>query len=166
MKEFQNLLFVYKVLNPKASLEIGVKNGGTLWNWIQHARPDARIVALDDCRQVDASNEAQKWGADLDFHFVVGDSHNLEIAETVNYLGPYDFVFIDGDHTYDGVRRDWELYGYASIVAFHDIVPHKKPEDNGASQLWSEIKDYYTTQEFVEDWDADFGGIGVIFMLQ
>jgi predicted O-methyltransferase YrrM len=38
--------------------------------------------------------------------------------------GPIDFVFIDGDHSYDGLRADWEgwapLVAPGGVVALHD----------------------------------------------
>jgi len=41
---------------------------------------------------------------------------------------PLDFLFIDGDHTYEGVKRDFEMYSplvrNGGIIAFHDIVKH------------------------------------------
>lgn len=45
--------------------------------------------------------------------------------ETVRRLAPAcDFLFIDGDHHYDAVLRDWTLYSSllrpGSLVAFHD----------------------------------------------
>jgi predicted O-methyltransferase YrrM len=41
--------------------------------------------------------------------------------------GPLDFVFIDGDHTEDGVRTDFRLIApwvkVGGLVAFHDLHP-------------------------------------------
>jgi predicted O-methyltransferase YrrM len=38
-----------------------------------------------------------------------------------------DFLFIDGDHTYEGVKQDFEMYTplvrKGGLVAMHDIVP-------------------------------------------
>jgi predicted O-methyltransferase YrrM len=38
-----------------------------------------------------------------------------------------DFLFIDGDYTYEGVKRDLmysPLVREGGIIAFHDICPH------------------------------------------
>ena len=60
--------------------------------------------------------------------------------------GPYDLVFIDGDHSPAGVRADWQNYGpMARLVAFHDIdAEHGKLTparlaDYGVHQLWTEL---------------------------
>lgn len=38
---------------------------------------------------------------------------------------PLSLVFFDGDHSYEGIRRDWEAYaplvGPGGVVAFHDV---------------------------------------------
>ena len=38
---------------------------------------------------------------------------------------PLDLLFIDGDHSYDGVRADFELYGRlvrpGGLIALHDV---------------------------------------------
>ncbi|MBV8610022.1 MAG: class I SAM-dependent methyltransferase, partial [Singulisphaera sp.] len=40
------------------------------------------------------------------------------------HLGPVDYVFIDGDHSYDGLRSGWEgwapLVAPGGVVALHD----------------------------------------------
>ena len=47
-------------------------------------------------------------------------------------------MFIDGDHSYRGVKQDWEMYGHlGKQVIFHDI---KIGNGLGVSQLWNEIE--------------------------
>ena len=74
-----------------------------------------------------------------------------------------DFLFIDGDHTYPGVKRDWELYaGRAKVIAFHDLVKHQP--HFGVTKLFAEIKaDGYETKEFFSQGNQKGGGIGVVF---
>lgn len=37
---------------------------------------------------------------------------------------PIDFIFIDGDHSYDGLRQDWEVWSElvatGGVIALHD----------------------------------------------
>lgn len=58
---------------------------------------------------------------DLGVNLVVGDSQIVEID-----TGPVDLVFIDGDHSYDGVRNDFERFGrrvhIGGAVLFDDAV--------------------------------------------
>jgi predicted O-methyltransferase YrrM len=47
--------------------------------------------------------------------------------------GRWDFAFVDGDHTYEGVKSDWSVVrsriAVGGIVAFHDtVVPAAEPE--------------------------------------
>ena len=68
---------------------------------------------------------------------IVGNSHDPKTlaALKARLAGrPIDLLFIDGDHTYDSVRRDYELYGPLAkyLVALHDISLvrwHDDPSD-------------------------------------
>lgn len=55
---------------------------------------------------------------------VRGDSRDPETASAVLDLGPYDFVFVDGDHTYEMAAHDIKTYGSmvlrGGVVAGHD----------------------------------------------
>ncbi|MEM4489080.1 MAG: class I SAM-dependent methyltransferase [Desulfurococcaceae archaeon] len=64
-------------------------------------------------------------------HLIRADSHDPKTLEIVRkILGDrgLDFLFIDGDHTYEGVKKDFEMYSplveKGGMIAFHDIVEH------------------------------------------
>lgn len=82
-------------------------------------------------------------------------------------LSKFDAVLIDGDHRYEGVKRDWELYGDLSpIVAFHDIVGHdqttKTPKRLPVEvpRLWAELREQHQFVEYVDE--GSKMGIGVL----
>ena len=82
-----------------------------------------------------------------DFKLFIADSQIAETRDKVKEFCPeYDLIFIDGDHSYDGVRRDFELYqellsprGY---IVFHDIDPEHVFRDGAGGQVykfWQDI---------------------------
>jgi hypothetical protein len=82
----------------------------------------------------------------------------------------FDLVFIDGDHSYNAVKNDYEISKNSGrIFVFHDIVNDVCP---GVVQFWNELKQReagnYDFYEFVEQYDdvwndthQRFLGIGV-----
>jgi predicted O-methyltransferase YrrM len=173
--EFFGLLSLLRERSPKRIVEIGTLDGGTLFLLARAATQDAHIVSVDmpagqfgggyprSHTRFVRSLALPSQTVDL----IRGDSH---AAETVNEVwnrigGSADLLFIDGDHSLDGVRADFESYRglvKGGLIAFHDIVPAASSEVGGVPEFWAAIKDEYPHVELVEDWDQGGYGIGVL----
>jgi predicted O-methyltransferase YrrM len=97
------------------------------------------------------------------------DSHLAETRHKVQAIlegRTLDFLFIDADHSYDGVRRDFLDYGPVvrpgGLIAFHEIVLHSAGLGGEVSRYWEEIREDYQGIELVEDRKQNGFGIGVI----
>lgn len=119
--------------NVRSFLEVGSRYGDTFHFIGSRLSAGSRIVAVDlpgavQARHADSGRKLQSAADDLrakgqDAHVIIGDSHAADIRRQVEALGPFDAVFIDGDHSRDGVIADWRDYGsMGRIVAFHDVA--------------------------------------------
>jgi predicted O-methyltransferase YrrM len=56
---------------------------------------------------------------------------------------PFDFVFVDGDHTYEGLHKDWEgwspLVEPGGIIALHDSLLPEGHIDAGSVRYSNEV---------------------------
>ena len=77
---------------------------------------------------------------------------------------PLDFLFIDGDHTYEGARLDYELYASlvrpGGLIALHDIA--NNTEDVGVHRLWAELRASHPEARDILAPPPAAQGIGVI----
>ncbi|MEM3793697.1 MAG: class I SAM-dependent methyltransferase [Candidatus Bathyarchaeia archaeon] len=178
-EEIAKLLSLLADLKPKTLLEVGTASGGTLFLFCQVAEPDAIIISVDLPGGLFGGGYPE-WRIPLyksfakerqRLHLIRADSHNpktLEIVKNILSDRKLDFLFIDGDHTYDGVKRDFETYSplvrKGGIIAFHDIVEHPLETGCEVSRFWNEIKHGYNYIEIVKSWDQKWAGIGVIYV--
>jgi|SRR5581483_11101602 len=176
--EIHRLAEIVADLKPKNLLEIGTCRGGTLCILSRLASPDGNIISLD--LPNGEFGGGYKWFhipifkafpyAKQKLHLLRGDSHSAEMANAVRkILGEekLDLLFIDGDHTYEGVKKDFEDYSKlvrrGGIIALHDIVQH--PSDHcDVSRLWQELKTIYSHEEIVESHNQNWAGIGVLYI--
>jgi cephalosporin hydroxylase len=179
LRELAPLVALVGSESPRVVVEIGTAGGGTFYAWCRAAAPDATIVSIDlpggPFGGADAPADVttlSRYGRPAQaLHFLRADSHDQETrARLDEILGGrgVDFLMIDGDHSYDGVKRDFEMYeplvAAGKPIAFHDIVPHPQAPACEVDRFWNEIKDGRPHLEFVDrDAPDQYGGIGVVY---
>lgn len=151
-------------------VEIGTHTGGTAWFFKQLG---LEVIAVD----IDLSKVVETPGV----HYVQASPTELDpythvtpqdVASAIaKNLGPVDAVFIDGDHSYEGVLADWLAYRdlATKIIAFHDITEHHPDYNCEVSRLWEQIKLDYACTEIIDSSGPppnpgySWAGIGVVF---
>ena len=176
---------------PKRSLEIGTNYGGTLFLLCTLSPSSAQIISVDlpagpfgggyPLRKIPLFRRFPRRGQQL--HLIRANSHFPETKERVLRIldgQQLDFLFLDADHTYGGVKQDFEMYSplvrSGGIVTFHDIHTYKQGTGCEVAQFWNEIKNGYRYLEIVEGLiqgalpiavtgaSMETSGLGVLFM--
>ena len=174
--EILSFLEFAKAEFPKHVCEIGTADGGTNFLLSQALPSVSLMIGVD----LYVKNKVQLHyfsKPSQQLNFINGSSYAPETVDEVKrVLGheKLDLLFIDGDHNYEGVKRDFLSYRHlvreGGIIAFHDIVPDYLTRFGirtgrwvgGVPDFWSRIKLFYPFYEFVEDPAQDGLGIGAI----
>ncbi len=174
--EIESFLELIKQKKPKNILEIGTANGGNLFLFAQVAEKGGKILSIDlphgafgggysRMKQVVYKNFVS---SSKEIYLIRDNSHSDQSLQQVKDIlgqGVLDVLFIDGDHTYEGVKADFDMYGplvrKGGIIGFHDIAL-SPTSDYGVEKFWNEIKSRHHSQEIIADTKQIGYGIGVI----
>lgn len=178
MQDERELLDMVRVIakhQPRVIVEIGTRSGGTLFAWVRASGAAELVISIDlpegrfgggyDQRR---SRLYAEFAADRPRTRMVmlrADSHaaaTLEATKEILAGRAIDFLFIDGDHTYGGIRGDFERYGAlvasGGIIAMHDIRTSGRERE--VCTFWNELKRAHASEEIA--YRADHLGIGII----
>jgi predicted O-methyltransferase YrrM len=177
--ELQILLNILRKRAILSMLEIGTARGGTLFLFTRVINSSARIISLDLPKgKFGGGYEAFKIPFFTNFarknqqiFLVRANSHSSSSLSTIKSIlkgQKIDFLFIDGDHAYEGVKKDFQMYSplvrKGGIVVFHDIVAHDPTVGCGVDRFWSEIKQSQRHVEIVEKQNQKWAGIGILYI--
>jgi len=111
-------------------------------------------------KKCNAKKYFEKFGLEKNIDLKVMKSVEYE---KLNKGKKYGYIHIDGDHSYEGVKSDFEMFWpkleKGGFLAIHDIgSPDKDGNVYGTRQFWKEVsKKYKVAIEFIED-----PGLGIL----
>ena len=164
---------------PERALEIGTSRGGTLLFLCRLASPQATIISVDlpGGKFGGGYGRTRAWlykrfaRRTQRLQLLQGDSHSRDMLGRVKSAlrgQELDYLFIDGDHTYEGVKQDFELYAplvrKGGVITIHDIAKHPATTGCEVSRFWNQIKSQYRHIEIIKDRQQGWGGIGVLYV--
>lgn len=161
--------------SPSSFLEIGLSSGGTHF-LIRYLCPTIKkSIGID----IDTQNThiVDALTSTPSHYYINGRSDDQKTINTVSSLltsNSLDVLFIDGDHSYEGVKSDFEQYRHfvkdGGIIVFHDIVLDHNQRwgkitdkySGGVPKFFEEVAAQYISHKFINEPNQDGFGIGLI----
>lgn len=156
LDEFNSLLQIITSYNVKKTLEIGTFDGESALAFYNTTK--GQVVTIDPWAKIPPSKNVI---------LVSGFAQAPGTINAARSYGPYDFLFIDGDHRRP--LQDFEIYSKmvkrGGIIAFHDINPNCNFATCPVVPVWNELKTQYRSLELISQTNLAKGyGIGVLFV--
>jgi len=137
----------------KMLAEIGVYHGVTTCRLRRAMDPGGVLVAIDPYPKQRLGFSAQRMIARREVARIKSGTvrwlrtTGVEAARQLNKekIASFDFVFIDGDHTWEGLKGDWEgwspLIAPGGVVTLHDsrATPTRQIENDGSVRYTREV---------------------------
>lgn len=157
-------------LRPRVLVELGTHHGASYLAFCQavaESNSQCRAYAVDTWA---GDPHAGEYGEDVyaglsDYHAAHYDAFSKLMRMTFDEAAPYfgassiDLLHIDGLHTYDAVRHDFETWrdklSDRGVVLFHDIGVRER--EFGVWRFWAECKERFPHFEFTHS-----HGLGVL----
>lgn len=141
--ELEQMVALYRKRRPKRVLEIGSWDGGTLKVWLENGVPALTLTAVDlEHRNSDCYEEWRQPNQTIQLH--VGSSSMPDGVEFIRAHGPYDWLFVDGDHGPAGVRADVavcrEMAATGALMLLHDITPPSGTNSYPPGDVFDELQ--------------------------
>jgi predicted O-methyltransferase YrrM len=123
--------------NANVAVEIGVFEGVNTVVISKNMKPDGKVYGIDPFFKGKLGICYHKYISKLNLRrnkvsdkVVLIEKLSNDAASDVPVQ--FDFIFIDGDHSYEGIKMDWEIYSRkitkGGIIALHDTtVPDFDP---------------------------------------
>lgn len=162
-------------IKPKIIVELGTHKGNSLFSMAQAIKDEGLNTEIHGVDTWEGDSQAGFYGEDIFKEFkniskkyykdVNIVTHKMFFDDALKEFkdNSIDILHIDGLHTYEAVKHDFETWlpkvkKDSGVIMFHDVCETK--DDFGVYKLWEELqKKYKHTITF-----EHYHGLGVVFL--
>jgi predicted O-methyltransferase YrrM len=159
---------------PSKIVELGTHRGNSLFSFAQAVKDLKLDTELHPIDTWEGDEHAGYYGEEIYQEFTeIIEKYYSDLGITPHRMffddalekfedNSIDILHIDGLHTYEAVKHDFEMWlpkvkNKTGIILLHDVC--EKSDDFGVYKLWEELKERYKTITF-----EHYHGLGVIFL--